>query len=171
MAGTLNFDSLPTNNPFGIAPAGYAFATVEKAEIKKTKASANYLSVTLALRYTDGTTANFADSHYYESENEFVQFKLGRFISVLALGLSGNIDMSLVAKAIVGRKLGVLVKHKEEEYKGQKQTKAEIDIFKNGYFSVAEFETLIKNAAGPVAGEPADEEADGPVSTPDNDLF
>jgi len=176
---TLNFDKLPQNNPFGIPDQGAHFATIEKAEVKLTKAKAEYLAVTLSLRHAEtGATAKYVDNFYVESDSEFVRFKIGRFASVLALGLTGDVDLNRLAKILPGRQLGILIKHKEEVYNGNTTTKAEVDIFKNGYFDVSELQLMTAKATADAAPSIVDDEpaADGDVAEPakpveDNDIF
>lgn len=159
----LNFDQLKTDNPFGLPEAGYHHAVISSAEVKKTKAGKTYISTKFDLvSHPDGKTyKGFEDNHYIESDSDFVEFKWGRFITVLDLNLTGELEANQVVKILPGRKLGVAIRHNEEEYKGTKTMKAQVDVFKNGYFHQEEFAAMIKNTV-------ADSEDEATPDTPES---
>jgi len=168
---TLNFDNLPTQNPFGIAETGPHYAVIDKAEVLKTKAGAEYIAVSLSLTHAfSGAKIKHPDNFYTESDNEFVRYKFGRFISVLALGLTGEVDKNLLVKVLPGRKLGVLIKHKEETYNGNTTTKAEVDIFKNGYFTSEEFQSMVARTQAEQASAPSAPAPDATQPAPSADV-
>lgn len=104
----INFDNLPNERPGGaVLEKGTYLAEIQKAEMKANKNDATkppYLAVTLIIKNPEtGETLGKVYDNVTESENEYVRFKLKKFVEVLGLQLKGNFELKDLAKVATGK--------------------------------------------------------------------
>lgn len=166
----INFDSLPQGRPgYGMAPAGSYVATIEKAEMKNPTTTnpdgtpkKAYMALTLAIQDGHGKSYGKIWDNIFDSESEYVKFKVMRLCAALQLQLSGIVELKDIAKVIAGKKLIVDIC----EDKNAQQPRMQVDIFSgNVYYPMSEFEQIF----GEVAPINASDAADAITPTTDSD--
>ena len=99
----INYDSLPSTKPVSTVPTGFYKATIAKAEMKVSKSSGNpYLSVQYDIRDDKGNTGKLFDMQF-DSEKEFLRYKLQRFLTALGLNLTGSFELKDLCKLVNGK--------------------------------------------------------------------
>lgn len=109
----IHFDSLPKDKPSqnNVKPGRYT-ATVFKSEMRVGKDSgAEYLNVSFLL---DG--GGFVNENYFDSDKQFLQFKLGQLLKACKVTLEGEGTLKDVAKVIKGKKVIVDVVVNDKGY-------------------------------------------------------
>jgi hypothetical protein len=123
----INFDSLPTENPYALPPQGIYKAKITKAEMKAGP-NGPYLNLTYAL--SDGKGKRFGNlfDMLSESTHQAVLYKIGRFVSALKLNLKGNCELKDLAKIVVGREMCVDITHQPDK-RNETKIRAQIKLF------------------------------------------
>lgn len=129
----INFDSLPSSVAPAIIPKGAYYGEIEKAEMKtpKTKPGEaqkpDYLNIMFKLKNAKGESMGAMWDIISESNNQYAQYKLRRF--VIALGITITPGMSLELKDLV--KIAPHAKMIVEVAIDEKSTpnKNQVDIF------------------------------------------
>lgn len=154
----INFNELPSTKPQNVLPAGYYMATIVKAEMKTSKnTGATYLSLQYDLNNGAGVTGKLFDMQF-DSEKEFLRYKLQRFLTALQLNLAGTFELKDLCKLINGKKLVVDITTEDSD-RGTRNT---INSFDHEiYYSINEWASL--NAA---PTSPFDAVEDDEVPTP-----
>lgn len=118
----INYDALPSSKPSSTVPAGFYKAKIIKAEMKTSKTSGDaYLSVQYDLRNDNGVTGKLFDMHF-DSEKEFLRYKLQRFLTALNLNLTGSFELKDLCKLINGKELIVDVDVEDNAQYGKRNT-------------------------------------------------
>lgn len=96
----LNFNALPKDKPNNnTITAGTYLATIFKTQMQVSKTTgAEYLNVSFKLK--DG---GFVNENYFDSDKQFLQWKLGRLLQACNVTLSGEGTLKDVAKVIQGK--------------------------------------------------------------------
>lgn len=137
----INFDKLPTENPYALPPIGIYKAKVTKAEMK-TGPKGPYLNLTLALSDGKGRRYGNLFDMVSESGHQVVQYKLGRLVSALKLNLHGMCELRDLAKIIVGREMCVDVTHQPDN-RDETQMQAKVRVFATEiYWPIEQYEEL-----------------------------
>ena len=98
----IQFNSLPKDKPSqnNVKPGRYT-ATVFKCEMRTGKdTGTEYLNVSFLL---DG--GGFVNENYFDSDKQFLQFKLGQLLKACNVTLEGEGTLRDVAKVIKGKKV------------------------------------------------------------------
>ena len=104
---SINYDSLPSTKPDSTVPAGFYKATIIKAEMRVSKNSGqNYLSVQYDLNDGKQNVGKLYDMQF-DSEKEFLRYKLQRFLTALRLDLRGTFELKDLCKLINNKQLVV----------------------------------------------------------------
>lgn len=109
----IQFNSLPKDKPSqnNVKPGRYT-ATVFKCEMRTGKDSGTeYLNVSFLL---DG--GGFVNENYFDSDKQFLQFKLGQLLKACKVTLEGEGTLKDVAKVIKGKKVIVDVVVNDKGY-------------------------------------------------------
>ena len=157
----INFNELPSSKPQNVLPEGYYMATIVKAEMKTSKnTGAAYLSLQYDLNNGAGVTGKLFDMQF-DSEKEFLRYKLQRFLTALQLNLTGSFELKDLCKLVGGKKLVVDVTTEDTD-RGTRNT---INSFDHEiYYSINEWASLTSANAAPVTGLDAVE--DTAIPTP-----
>lgn len=109
----MNFDKLPTEKPSGNTVADGTYkATVFKSEMRKSKNTNNeYLNVSFKL--DDG---GFVNENYFDSDKQFLMYKLGQLLKACKVTLSGEGTLKDVQKVIQGKRVIVDVAVNDNGY-------------------------------------------------------
>lgn len=100
----ISFNNIPKDKPSqnNVAEGRYT-ATVFKTEMRVGKESgAEYLNVSFKL-----DNGGFVNENYFDSDKQFVMYKLGRLLDACGVVLSGEGTLKDVAKVIKGKKVVV----------------------------------------------------------------
>lgn len=113
--GTLNMDNVPKNNPFGHVDPGFYQGTVKKTEVKLDNKNQEFLAVTFDLRNINGVAKGTFTDYIRVTEAAAPMYKLGRMLQAMDItGLTGNIDLKLLAKVIpVGKTVAMEIDDNE----------------------------------------------------------
>lgn len=109
----IQFNSLPKDKPSqnNVKPGRYT-ATVFKCEMRTGKdTGTEYLNVSFLL---DG--GGFVNENYFDSDKQFLQFKLGQLLKACKVTLEGEGTLKDVAKVIKGKKVIVDVVVNDKGY-------------------------------------------------------
>lgn len=139
----INYDALPSSKPQSTLPAGYYMATIVKAEMRKSNnTGSEYLSLQYDLNNGAGVTGKLFDMQF-DSEKEFLRYKLQRFLTALNLNLSGSFELKDLCKLVNGKKLVVDVGVEDNAQYGKRNT---VNSFEHEiYYNINEWASL--NAA------------------------
>lgn len=144
----INFEALPTQNPFSIPEPGLYKAVIEEAEMRTPKTDAtkpDYLNLKLSLYKADGTKAGVVYDIISESEKSAVMFKLGRLLKACDIPLIGSLELRDLAKIIKGKEIGVDITHD----KTSERPRAQVALFGGGvYYTLAEYHALVSKLQG-----------------------
>lgn len=166
----INYDALPSSKPQSVLPSGYYMATIIKAEMKRSKSGSDYLNLQYDLNNGKGVTGKLFDMQF-DSEKEFLRYKLQRFLTALNLTLSGTFELKDLCKLVNGKKFIVDVSVEDNEQYGKRNT---VNSFEHEiYYPINEWASLTA-ATAPVdlldAVEddiPAPTDADAPINAAD----
>ena len=95
----INFQSLPKESPFKLPEAGLYIATIKDATMKQPKDSNKPMYLNLRYELADDSN-NKVGSMFdmmFESDADFCQFKLGRFLVACEIPLVGEMELKDVA--------------------------------------------------------------------------
>lgn len=109
----INFDSLPKDKPSqnNIVPGKYD-AEVFKTEMMVSKnTNTEYLNVSFKI-----IGGGFVNENYFDSDKQFLQYKLGRLLTACNVTLGGNGTLKDVAKVIKGKKVTIAVDVNDRGY-------------------------------------------------------
>jgi hypothetical protein len=109
----IQFNNLPKDKPSqnNVKPGRYT-ATVFKCEMRTGKdTGTEYLNVSFLL---DG--GGFVNENYFDSDKQFLQFKLGQLLKACKVTLEGEGTLKDVAKVIKGKKVIVDVVVNDKGY-------------------------------------------------------
>lgn len=107
---TIRFDQLPSERPGFTVPKGQYAALIEKAEMKTSKTDPSkpaYLNLTLAISDESGKGMGKVYDILTESDNEYVRYKLKRFIEAMEIPMTGSIELKDIAKIVSGKRTRV----------------------------------------------------------------
>ena len=166
----INYDSLPSVKPDSTVPAGFYKATIIKAEMRKSKnTGAEYLSLQYDLNNGTQNVGKLYDMQF-DSEKEFLRYKLQRFLTALRLDLRGTFELKDLCKLVNNKQL--IVDVGIEEAKDGNPARNTINSFEHEiYYPINEWASLtgqgvhVANTAGDAIPVPTD--ADAPISAPD----
>lgn len=172
----INFDSLPTENPFALPAPGLYKAHILEAVMKQGSDTAKppYLNVKYALSDAQGVSAGTLFDIISESDSSVVQFKVGRFIRACGLPLTGAMELKDIGKLVVGRDLALDVKITPAPKDSKYNDKAEVDLFSRAaYYLPSEFAEEYQllhpeeNAPKGEMNQPTDTGEEAPFNAPD----
>ena len=124
----INYDSLPSTKPSNVIPAGFYKAKIINASMKISKTSGDaYLSVQYDLTNDAGVTGKLFDM-LFDSEKEFLRYKLQRFLTALNLNLSGSFELKDLCKLVNGKELIVDVNIEDSAQYGKRNS---VNSFEN----------------------------------------
>ena len=137
----ISYDALPSTRPSNTLPKGYYKATISNAEMKISKTTnQEYLSLTYDLRDANGNGGKLYDMQF-DSEKEFLRYKLGRFLTALNLNLQGTFELKDLCKLVKGKQLVVDVT--VEEPKDGNPARNVINSFEHDiYYNLSEWAAL-----------------------------
>lgn len=126
----IQFDQLPQEKPGGsLIEKGHYKATIKKAEMKAKKDDATkppYLALVLTIHDNEtGKAIGTVYDNITESDNDYVRFKLKRFIESLGIPLVGSIELKDLVKIANGKSIMVDIAVDEKA----EPPKSVIDIF------------------------------------------
>jgi hypothetical protein len=137
----ISYDALPSTRPSNTLPKGFYKATILNAEMKTSKTTHNdYLSLTYDLRDANGNGGKLYDMQF-DSEKEFLRYKLGRFLTALNLNLQGSFELKDLCKLVKGKQL--IVDITIEEAKDGNPERNVINSFEHEiYYNISEWASL-----------------------------
>lgn len=135
----INYDALPSDKPQNTVPKGYYKATITKAEMKTSKnTGAVYLSLQYDIDNGAGVKGKLFDMQF-DSEKEFLRYKLQRFLTALKLNLTGSFELKDLCKIVNGKQFVVDVTVEDTD-KGPRNT---VNSFEHEiYYSINEWASL-----------------------------
>lgn len=142
------------NGNFPKATEGPQSGEIKKVEPKTSKSGREYLSVMIVL---DKGGAVF--DAFYESDKDFVIYKMKKFLEALGVELSGKLGLKDIAKFIkVGTKLDVVVSIDDRGYAGIDFSGDNEGYYPFGFFKEIDdeplpFDTDEADTSAPVAEE------------------
>lgn len=148
----INYDSLPSTKPQSNVPKGFYKATIVKAEMKTSKnTGAQYLSIQSDITDDAGHTGKLFDM-LFDSEKEFLRYKLQRFLTALNLDLRGSFELKDLCKLINGKKY--IVDVTIEEAKDGNPARNTVNSFENEiYYPISNWAALVPTASIPTTEE------------------
>jgi len=161
---SVNFDSLPSDNPNGTIPKGRYHATIKSAEMKQGKPDkdgnlkAPYLNACLMLKTID---KNQGKGNMYdiisESEQPIAQYKLRRLVEALELPITGKFELKDLCKIIVGKEMLVDITIDNPKEDSVYPAKNVVDVFSGAiYYSTTDTPAInAEDAEDYVSAEPA----------------
>ena len=170
----INFDRIPTENPFTLPEPGIYRARIAEAKMtpSKTPGKPPYIAVKYELLDKFGKKLSTVYDNIVESDHPAVLYKTGRLILALGLNLTGDVELKDLCKIIVGKELCMEITHEADNRNPDDRTK---DRAKPKLFGSEVF-WPIKDAArliGDVELQSTDDEAlpfdvgDEPTAMPD----
>lgn len=146
----IQLDALPKERPsgsFSLVPEGNHLAKIESTSVKTSAAGNEYLEIVL----------NFEGQgkiwdRIMASDSPYVQYKLQRFLSACNVPMVGQLTFQDLGTLVQGKQLYVDIVHKEDEYKGETRTKAEVDIFTEDIYYPVGGEAPTGNTSSPSQG-------------------
>ena len=103
----IRFDQLPADKPgFSLPEKGQYTALIEKAEMKTPKNDPTkppYLNLTLSLTDAEGKNKGKIFDIISESDNDYVRYKLKRFIEAMRIPITGSIELKDICKVVQGK--------------------------------------------------------------------
>lgn len=107
MKRMINFDKLPTDlpNQYPLIDKGRYKAKVAKAEMKqpKNENKSPYLSVTWDVMNESGKSLGKVFDIFTESDNEYAQYKLKKFIEAIGIDLGGQFELRDLCKVATNK--------------------------------------------------------------------
>jgi hypothetical protein len=101
----INYDSLPSVKPESTVPAGFYKAKIIKAEMRTSKnTGAEYLSLQYDLNNGTQNVGKLFDMQF-DSEKEFLRYKLQRFLTALRLDLRGTFELKDLCKLVNNKEI------------------------------------------------------------------
>jgi hypothetical protein len=158
---SINFDSLPQDNPYALPAPGLYKAKIVEAEMRAAKsknddgsAKPDYLNLKLMLFDKSGKSHGAIYDIISESDKNAVKYKTGRFIRACSIPLTGSMELKDLAKIVRNKDIVVDVIHDKKS----DPPRAQVSLFGNEcYYTLAEFDEVY-NA---IYGQPA---ADGAIN-------
>lgn len=163
----ISYDALPSTRPSNAMPKGFYKATILNAEMKISKTTNNpYLSLTYDVRDAQGNGGKLYDMQF-DSEKEFLRYKLGRFLTALNLNLQGSFELKDLCKLVKGKQL--IVDVAIEEAKDGNPERNVINSFEHDiYYNISEWASLT-GAAEPQTNAPVINARDAIDAVVDNE--
>lgn len=142
----INYDALPSTKPASTIPAGFYKATIVKAEMRTSKNTGNsYLSIQYDLNNGAGVTGKLFDMQF-DSEKEFLRYKLQRFLTALQLNLQGSFELKDLCKLVNNKQLVVDITI--EDAKDGNPARNVINSFDHEiYYPISEWASLVGGVA------------------------
>lgn len=140
----INFDQLPTENPFSAPAPGIYKAKIIEAVMAKNKSDASkppYLSLKYQLIKADGTSGGSIYDSLSESDSSVVQYKIARFLQACKIPLVGAMELSDIGKLALNKEIVVDVtqNYKEQKEKGA-TPRGQVDVFAHeAYYPIEQF--------------------------------
>ena len=140
----INFDQLPTENPFSAPAPGIYKAKIIEAVMAKNKTDASkspYLSLKYQLTKADGTNGGSIYDSLSESDSSVVQYKIARFLQACKIPLVGAMELSDIGKLALNKEIVVDVtqNYKEQKEKGS-PARGQVDVFAHeAYYPIEQF--------------------------------
>ena len=141
---SINFDTLPKENPFGLPAPGLYIAEIKEATMKACKDATkpDYLNMRYSITAPEGESGGSMYDIISESDSQVVLYKIARFCRACGIPLQGSIELSDLAKVVTGKKILVDVKIDDSV---PKYTKAVVDVFnREAYWKFDELEDVKK---------------------------
>lgn len=164
----INYDALPSTKPSATVPAGFYKATIIKCEMRTSKSTGNsYLSVLYNLNNGKEDVGKLYDMQF-DSEKEFLRYKLQRFLTALRLDLKGTFELKDLCKLINNKQLVVDIT--VEPAKDGNPERNAINSFDHEiYYSINEWASLTAGEATnvPVEDVPTHTDVDAPIEADD----
>lgn len=137
----ISYDALPSSRPSSTLPKGFYKATILNAEMKLSKTTnKEYLSLTYDLRDANGNGGKLYDMQF-DSEKEFLRYKLQRFLTALNLNLQGSFELKDLCKLVKGKQF--IVDVTVEEPKDGNPARNVINSFEHDiYYNISEWAAL-----------------------------
>lgn len=112
----INFDRIPTENPFQLPAPGIYRARIAEAKMtpSKTPGKPPYISVKYELLDKAGKKLSAVYDNIVESDHAAVLYKTGRLINALGVSLTGNVELKDLCKILPGRKLCMEIAHEAD---------------------------------------------------------
>lgn len=137
----IQFDKLPTSNPYGLPKPDIYKAKIVEAEMRSPKdpSKPQYLNLKYQLTDHNGYSKGSLYDIMSESESSVVQYKLGRFLTACGIPLVGSMELRDIAKLVNGKEIVVDVSIDESG----NRPRAQVDIFsREAYYPVEQFEEI-----------------------------
>ncbi len=159
----IQFDTLPTENPFALPAPGIYKAKIVEAEMRKPKTKYDdgsekppYLNLKYALIGPSGNSVGSIYDIISESDSSVVQYKIARFLTACGIPLVGSMELADIAKLVLNKEIVVDVNH---DTKGQ-QPRAQVDLFSHeAYYPIDKYDEISKIVAAEKSdAAPASEE-------------
>jgi hypothetical protein len=112
----INFDNIPKENGSqGFAPIkkGLYRGVIRKSEMKKKDGGGVYLNVMFDLFDESGKKAGVLYDNFVDSEKQYPQYKIGRFVRALGLNIKGSMELRDLQKLLGTKSLVVDVDQPE----------------------------------------------------------
>lgn len=163
----INYDSLPSTKPASVLPAGFYKATIIKAEMRTSKnTGANYLSLQYDLNNGKENVGKLFDMQF-DSEKEFLRYKLQRFITALRLDLRGSFELKDLCKLVTNKQL--IVDVTIDPAKDGNPERNAINSFEHEiYYPISDWAAMTGAVPSTAVEEvPAPTDADAPIAASD----
>lgn len=159
---SINYDSLPSTKPSNVLAKGFYQATIIKAEMRKSRnTGVDYLSIQYDLNNGKENVGKLYDMQF-DSEKEFLRYKLQRFLTALRLDLKGSFELKDLCKLVNGKRL--IVDITIEDARDGNPERNTVNSFENEIYypindwasltGASEVATTEPNTAAPVSEEP-----------------
>ena len=160
----INYDTLPSSKPESTIPAGFYKAKITKAEMRKSQnTGTTYLSVQYDLNDGKTNVGKLFDMQF-DSEKEFLRYKLQRFLTALRLDLRGSFELKDLCKLINNKEL--IVDVTIEDAKNGNPARNTVNSFEHEiYYPINEWASLTGGASEDNVPMPTD--ADAPIAASD----
>lgn len=135
----MNFDNLSTSkwtkkNADFEKKSGVYVATITEAKAGKSKAGKNMLTVKLKLE-----KGGFATEYFVESDSNFCQYKMRRFLTACKIPCTGEMSLEDLATLVADKQIVYVAQLRE--YEGKNMYEANMRDME-GYYPVEEFEEI-----------------------------
>lgn len=112
----INYDALPTENESSFPKLeGRYIAEIASAEMKVSKTGNNYLNLRYNITDANGKKYGSVFDMQFDSDKNFLQYKLKRFIIGFQIPISGTFELADLTKLCVGKKAYVDLKVEKQE--------------------------------------------------------
>ena len=157
----INFNALPNSSGFEslLVEDGLYILKIEKAEMRKPKATAKsqkeYLSLWYTVKDKDGKELGKMGDMQFDHDAPALQFKLRRFIEALKIPITGAFELSDLTKIVPGKEL---IAHVTKDDNNGKP-KSVVAIFEDKVYYPIEEKTTLFNEGSEINATDAEDDS------------